>query len=135
MKPVDMTTVHTPPESVGDCFRCCIASILELPPAEVPHIYEGEGFLDESGKIGMRRLQEWLEPRGLHFLEVEWEVEHLKSWRELLAFHHTMSGTSPRGHRHAVVGFGGEMVHDPHPDRTGIAPDDGKYLIGMIVRK
>lgn len=131
MKPIDMTVIHSPPKSIGDCFRCCIASILELPAREVPHIYDG----DRSGELGMRLLQDWLEPRELYFLEVEWDVESLKNWHKQLQFHHTISGTSPRGHRHAVVGFGGEMVFDPHPDRTGIAPDNGKYTIGFLVKR
>lgn len=134
MKAVDMTTTHKPPDSIGDCFRCCIASILELPPEEVPHVYDGEGFTDETGAIGKQRLLEWLAPRGLFFFEVEFEVEHLKNWREAMACHHTMSGYSPRGHRHAVVGFGGEVVHDPHPSRDGITPENGKWLLGFICK-
>lgn len=133
MIPIDMTTKHEPPDSVGDCFPCCIASILELPRAEVPHFYEGDGWVDESGKVGMKRLQEWLRPRGFHYVEFMIRAEHLPEWVAYLDGHYVFSGKSPRGHSHATVGLAGEMVHDPHPSRAGIAPhDDGTYQIGVI---
>lgn len=134
MKPVDMTTVHEPPDSIGDCFRCCIASILELPPEDVPHVYDSEGWRDESGKVGMQRLQDFLRERGFRFLEIEWEADALPNWKEQLAFHHTLSGISPRGNQHAVVGYGGQMVHDPHPSRAGIAPENGNFRVGIICK-
>jgi len=133
--PVDMTTKHEPPDSIGDCFPCCIASILELPRSEVPHVYEGEGYLDKSGKVGMRRLQEWLAPRGLYFMEFGVKVEDLPGWKPFLECHYVLSGMSPRSHRHATVGYNGEMVHDPHPNRDGVRPDDGFYSLGFLVRR
>ena len=134
MTPVDMTITHDPPNSIGDCFRCCIASILELAAEDVPHFYDGEAFFDESGVVGLQRLQDWLAKRGLHFLEIEWKADYLHNWDKQLSFHYTMSGISPRGHQHAVVGFGGKMVHDPHKSRAGIAPENGMYRIGIICK-
>jgi len=134
MKPVDMISVHTPPDSIGDCFRCCIASILELPAAAVPHFYDGEAFTDESGAIGKRRLLEFLKPLGYFFFELEFEEEWLPKWNDYLACHYTISGRSPRGFRHTCVAYGGRMVHDPHPSRAGIISEDGKYLLGFIVK-
>jgi hypothetical protein len=34
--------------------------------------------------------------------------------------YHVISGPGPRGCHHSVVGLNGKMVHDPHPDRTGL---------------
>jgi hypothetical protein len=42
------------------------------------HVYDGEAFLDETGEIGKRRLNEFLEPLGLFFFEVAFEADHLK---------------------------------------------------------
>jgi hypothetical protein len=133
--PIDMTIKHEPPDSIGDCFPCCIASILELPRDAVPHVYEGEGWLDESGKVGMRRLQEWLAPQGLYYLEFGVKAEHLPEWKQFLDCHYVLSGKSHRGHRHATVGHNGVMVHDPHLDRDGVLPDDGMYSLGFLVKR
>lgn len=132
---VDMTTKHEPPDSIGDCFPCCIASILELPRDDVPHVYEGEGWLDKTGKVGMKRLQEWLGLHGLYFMEFGVTVEALPSWEPFIDCHYVLSGLSPRGHRHATVGFGGKIVHDPHPDRSGVVPDNGQYDLGFLVKR
>jgi hypothetical protein len=130
MKPVDMTIMHDPPAAHGDCFRCVIASILELPPAEVPHF----SALSSDSAEERRLVREWLAPRGLYYFEIEWEVDALKNWKTELDFHHVLSGISPRGIRHACVGFAAEVIHDPHPSRAGIEPDDGKYLLGFICK-
>lgn len=135
MIPVDMTTKHEPPDSVGDCFPCCVASILELPRADVPHIYEGEGWLDESGEVGLKRLQDWLATRGLYWIEIRVTKSEFPSWIRFLDCHYVLSGISPRGHRHATVWFGGEMAHDPHPSRGGVEPDDGCYSLGFLVKR
>jgi len=135
MKAVDMTTKHEPPESVGDCFRCCIASIMDLPASEVPHVYEGAGYEDKTGAVGKKRLDDWLAGLGLFFMEFRFTPEGLKDWRGYMNCHHTLSGIGPRGFLHCCVGYGGEVVHDPHPSRAGITPDDGHYLVGFICKK
>jgi hypothetical protein len=135
MIPVDMTTKHEPPNSIGDCFPCCIASILELPRDAVPHVYEGEGWLDETGAVGMNRLQEWLASQGLYYLEFGIKAEHLPDWTKFLNCHYVFSGMSPRGFRHATVGHKGAMAHDPHPSRDGVVPDAGEYSLGFVVTK
>jgi hypothetical protein len=54
-KPVDMTCVHEPPASVGDCIRRCIPRILEPSPGDVPYVYDGEGWFGKTGVVGMKR--------------------------------------------------------------------------------
>jgi hypothetical protein len=135
MKAVDMTIKHDPPTAIGDCFPCCIASILELPRSEVPHVYDGEGFTDETGEVGMKRLQDWLAPRGMYYLEFGITAESLPDWSKFLNCHYVFSGISPRGFRHATVGYNGELAHDPHPSRDGVLPDDGRYSLGFLVKR
>lgn len=135
MIPVDMTTVHAPPETIGDCFPACIASILELPRAAVPHVYEGEGWADTSGKVGMKRLRDWLATIGLYYFEFELEADKAPAWLIGFEAHYTISGLGGRGVRHVCVGFDGKIAHDPHPSRSGIEPDDGKYLIGLFLKR
>lgn len=135
MIPVDMTIVHNPPESIGDCFPCCIASILEIPRNLVPHVYDGEGYTDTTGEVGMKRLRAWLATIGFYYFEFELDADKVDAWLDGFDCHYIISGMGGRGVRHVCVGFNGKIVHDPHPSRTGIVPDDGKYLLGLIVKR
>jgi hypothetical protein len=108
---------------------------LQIPRSSVPHVYEGEGYLDESGKVGMERLQKWLRTIGLHYLEFELPADKYEDWTAEFGAHYVFSGIGARGFRHATVGYQGKMVHDPHPDRSGVTPEDGKYLIGLLVKR
>lgn len=132
-----MTIMHAPPEKIGDCFPCCIASILELPRDAVPHVYEGDGWVDETGRVGMRRLQAWLKPMGYNYFELDFEAGWIDAWADAgyLDCHYVFSGISPRGTRHATVAHNGRMVHDPHPSRSGVKADDGKFLLGFVVKR
>lgn len=137
MIPVDMTIHHAPPEKIGNCFQACLASILEMPLEQVPHVYEGEGWVDETGRVGMRRLQAWLRPLGYLYFEIDFEAGWIDAWADLgyLDCHYVFSGMGDRGVRHATVALNGRMVHDPHPSRSGVKPDEGKFLLGFIVKR
>jgi hypothetical protein len=103
-----------------------------MPAEQVPHF--GQHDWKENGSRGRLGLIEWLVPQGLYYFDLEFEAEQLINWRAQLACHHLISGISPRGTRHACVGFGGTVVHDPHPSRLGIIPEEGKWLVGYIVK-
>lgn len=107
MKPVDQTVFGYPN---GNCFSACLASILELPLEEVPW------FMAEGDWLS--RVQEWLKPRGLYaaclLIDTTESPFYPPGW-------HILSGQSPRGDwLHAVVAQGTKIVHDPHPDKTGL---------------
>ena len=109
----------------GSCFAACLASLLELPIEAVPH----EAFLgqpwDRHRFDWAARLDDFLEPFGLYAL-------HFAADPERAAFPgtlHIMTGISPRGRPHAVVGKGHEIVHDPHPDKSGLSTVDGFVVL------
>jgi hypothetical protein len=55
----------------GDCWRCCIATILDLPKEEVPHFYaDFVANADASNEKAEARTDAWLRERGLR-------LEHL----------------------------------------------------------
>lgn len=75
----------------GDCFRACVASILEMPLGDVPHFCE-EG--DHEGKW-FRWFRSWLFERGMSVVTYKWNGEHPP---------------------HALVGYCLVSVPSRHPD-------------------
>lgn len=108
MTPLDQKYLKGNAEGIsGDCLRACVASILELPLEEVPH------FVEEH-QNGILAMHDWLFTRGIDCLALKGHYD--------VSTHVIFTGLSPRSThgRHAVVGLAGEIVHDPHPDRTGL---------------
>lgn len=110
MTPVDQTTFGDGRNGTepGDCFRACVASVLDVPIGEVPN------FVAEAAWF--RALLDWLAPRGLWFVSMPatpapWIPDGV---------HYIASGPAPRGVSHAVVMSDGLLVHDPHPSRDGL---------------
>ena len=121
MIPVQQTIFGRGPdfgESVGNCFAACIASILEIPLDDVPNFCNSQEWVAD--------LRAWLRPWGLYYLDVRIP----KKDADLLDGYHVISGTSPRGCQHSVVGYHGKMVHDPHPSGDGVS---GELLFGLLV--
>lgn len=119
MKPLRQPNFSVPQRSeMGNCFATCVASILELPVIMVP-LFMGkynwkQSFHDWCLKQGY--LDEWYYPEHRC-------IEHKIPYVPLPSDQYSiMSGTSPRNapKGHSVVAFNGEMVHDPHPDDTGL---------------
>lgn len=135
-------TTHDPAAGqFGDCFRACIASILELPIEAVPHTMAYEEHLVEDPGQWYPQLNEWLRPRGLAFLCLDTEVAAPADWFRAIepAFtsYHVLSGLGPRGHNHSVVACNGRLAWDPHPSRAGLVgpmSHNGKWEIGLIVK-
>lgn len=121
MKPVDQT-IFAPerfdPNSTvrGNCVQACVASVLEAPLSEVLHCAHMTHSL-------------WLpclEKHGFAWIKTPINVR--------FNGYHLICGMGPReiigldGHKfpvaHCVVGFNGEIVHDPHPSRAGLTTQE-----------
>jgi hypothetical protein len=138
MTPVDMLHLDmgAPGAEVGDCFRCCIASLLDLPRDEVPHFAGGP----DGNAMWIIRTQLFLAQYDLFYVQVENVV-----WPWMRGQSRTLAiagGKSPRGVKggHAIVvevsRNGWEMVHDPHPSRAGIVGDPEDYgLLCKLIRR
>jgi len=129
MTPVKQTVFRFPN---GDCFRACVATILDLPIEDVPN------FADAAANP-VRRGIEWLRERGYTCLRIDWEGEPYRKQQYIRAYSEQtlyciVGGESARSPRedgkklyHAVVGYangwGFELVHDPHPDNTFLKGD------------
>lgn len=105
MKPVDQT-VFAPGK--GNCFSACVASILEVGTDEVPFFMVDAAWKD--------LFLDWCGERRL-------VVDFSSGFPAPLGEFYIANGISPRGDTrgHSVVMRDGHVVHDPHPDRTGLA--------------
>lgn len=133
MKPVTQTIVD---DGRGNCYAACIASLLDLPIDAVPNFVEAEDMHQAAWK--------WLAERGLRPVRMCFpSLEALQStYFDHPGLYCVLSGESPRrkadgGKKwHAVVGFaagyGVEVVHDPHPDRTGLVGDAHRWLTFIV---
>lgn len=130
MIPVDQTVFD---DGYGNCLSACVASILELPIADVPNFRESPE--PESA------LRTWLAQRG-------WSVfQYTVATADDLASTHfntgpgvyvILGGAGPRTNaqgrpkQHAVVGraagYGVKIVHDPHPSRLGLVGDEHRFV-------
>lgn len=106
----------------GDCWRAALASLLGLPLEDVPDFVNDPDFaprwLEES--------QEFVAAARPGFELRELPPEFAALGEVVIAV-----GPSPRleASAHAVLVDAGALVHDPHPDGTGIPSID--YILAL----
>jgi hypothetical protein len=132
MIPKMMTINHDPPHSYGDCFRACIASILEIEPTDIPHPYEGgEDGWDNRYKVMLNYLREKHKVWIAFVAVFESDLHHFLSDYDGYVL---LGGNSPRG-PHLVVADRTGIVHNPNPLNDGLVADNrGMYNIGFVCR-
>ena len=115
----------------GECVRATYATILGVPIDLIPRLDPGAAM--EEGQNQGDREREWLASIGLGLVEISASPDEglppevLNSMPEVP---HLMSGISPRGFGHRVVGIGGRLLFDPHPSRDGLVR---VYSVGLLV--
>lgn len=112
---------------IGDCWRCCIAAILQVDPAAVPH------FVEIHSHRAPHATAKWLRDHGYWLVEVqnakspEWDCPDEQGIPVIAC------GPSPRStnmtQHHAVVMLNGSMVYDPHPSKAGLTAIVREYLV------
>jgi hypothetical protein len=139
MTPVHCITKHDPPNSYGDCVRACIASLFDLPCAEVPHFFEDGPIAD----IADARLREWLAARGYapfysHFDGSISRADLLDMMRESNpGIHYLLFGSTSDGDsNHVVICKDNEVVHDPAWVVSGLShPGSNGFWSIMVVAR
>lgn len=111
---------------VNDCWRTCIAYILNLDPKTVPHFYN----IDKEGAVDF--AQAWLKMRGYSLIKLALPGE--TSLADVMQvgftitggeFPYILSGKTPRGMDHAVVVNSMTIELDPF---TGERPVKGQKV-------
>jgi hypothetical protein len=116
-------TIFTTETTDGDCWRCCIAAILNVPAESVPH-FGADPHCDAE-------TQKWLNARGYVMIQVEgggfYPPIRFPQWGKpvqdktpntavypIIACGPTIRTKKPGDH-HAVVWLDRRVVYDPHP--------------------
>lgn len=117
---VDQTILYNPEdrEERGNCTEAAVASILGLSLEEVPD-FRANG-LDQFWPSFHRFFRK----HGFEAITMQGNF-----CPKVL---YLASGISPRGVSHMVLMQGGELVHDPHPSKAGIAEPQHMWLIAPI---
>ena len=115
-----MSSKHRPPESYGDCYRTCAASILEKPNDKVPHFVHDDPTHDEW----LNRREAWFKSQGLKVLNIFF-LEDPRETMEMLNpdVLYILTGEGTKGVNHSVVCKGKEVAWDP-------ANTDDAHIVG-----
>lgn len=131
-------TRNAGPDSPGNCFAACIASILQYDLDEIPDWFDGLHNGQEVTSYRLTQMREWFQMLGLYYFEFSFrmtlfEVTSAMS-KQHPGVHYIVIGQLENGLTHAVVCRDGVIVHNPGVTRNPrLAPlDDGHIRIGII---
>lgn len=107
----------------GDCYRTCIAGLMDLHPSEVPPPY-ANGLI--PAEEAMEQMRDFLRGRNCSLLYVAWWADHTpQQWEFPEDMCYILSGDSPNfpGTGHSVIAQGPNrrIVWDPSPSGKGLA--------------
>lgn len=103
MKPVTQTKFDG---VEGNCLMSCVASILEKPLDSLPYYNPS--------------ANDWYGEFSAVMAEMGYHTDYFEGADNAPPGYSIISGMAARGLGHACVALDGDLVHDPHPDRTGL---------------
>jgi hypothetical protein len=115
----------------GNCLQTALACVLDVPAEDLP-----DQVTIESGPQAsyLNFLNAYLEKHHLLMLSsvYDWSFKGLKP-----VGHHLCIGTTERHpkRQHAVVGFEGAPVWDPHPSRAGLKDVREWLILAPMLRR
>jgi len=117
MVPITQTALSNPEKGIiGNCQYAAISSITEIAIEEfkgLEYLTEGRWFIP---------LVDILKKFNFEYMGTLNKKEDILNYKDGVDGYYVVCGGSPRGFKsgHAVVYLNGGMVHDPHPEGTGI---------------
>jgi len=130
--------LHGESDENGDCLRAAMASIFGFDSLDgVPHFCSREN--EQSSEGWHYYLFKWLDERGYTTVSVPFDREWVKACLSDTIY--LLFGPSPRfpDELHIVIayGFEAEIIHDPHPDNTGLLDpnEHHEWIVDLLVPK
>lgn len=120
MIPVKQKYLHIPDQQAGDCWRACLSSILECDIELFPapkHEQDWSDYYPQVLKVLSSLGYDWIGFTIENIQEGDLLAPDTNGY--VIAVGKSPRSTSERRVNHAVVWRNG-IVHDPHPDNTGI---------------
>jgi hypothetical protein len=123
----------------GDCFRACVASILERPLDTVPHFFRGQRVGTVISPQRETAMQDWFGLLGFGFVTMPLWADTPE--QALATFgsrypnlHYILIGQTRKGVNHAIVCRGTYIAHDPACPAIGLAgpQSNGVFTVGII---
>lgn len=117
------TKLHDTEKGIqGNCGEVCFSCILGVPKEDLPDFFANGLDPREYWELALDFVEDhgyWLLING---------ADHIPK----MDVPYVVSGTSPRSNdvNHCVIMLNGKMIHDPHPDGTGLL--DIKYIYEFI---
>ncbi len=120
MKPVFQTRfggTDAPEDEKGNCWQAAVASVLEIP---LEDSFDMSPFWDDNDWF--EKFKAWLRPYGLSCVGFDMSDPEAKGRLPHMGYHliETESVTLKNGEHHILVGYDGEVVHDPNPTADGV---------------
>ena len=121
---------HAPERGIfGDCYRAALASLLDMPLADVPHFVK----YPEDKRRDIYR--EFLQPLGL----IPVNIPGAEFWSVIVntgidCLHLILGSAKDDGCPHTCVGRNGVIVHDPGPDQKGLEGEIENWMMVVFVK-
>ena len=138
MKPIyqSIHSVDREKGLAGDCYRACVASLLECSLDDVPNFMDGFPNVDEFNV----RVETYLRGHGYGRASFAYDGDLLMGG--VLAMmaemardvYYIFSGQSPRGTDHAVIALNDAIIHDPNRGEPPLVGplSTGHWLIEIL---
>jgi hypothetical protein len=98
----------------NDCFRCCVASILDLSATDFPT--PPDEFTDDNWSEYVERLQEAVRAHGFEMLTLTWKPGTIRFHARGLAIASFQSPDDTQDVLHCVIFKDGQFLWDPSPE-------------------
>lgn len=119
LKKLIQTRLHNPPKIYGNCFPTTIACLMGLDSAEDVTQFQEYYERFEDGIDWETRLHNWLNER-------KWNWFIIKDHKEGKKYkYYLVTGNTKRSKDvlHVCIYANGKLVHDPHPDQSGLTTE------------
>lgn len=129
---------HNPPETYGDCYRTVLGCLLDMPPEQVPHFYDGIDKNDDATAAN-KAIIYWLSQQGHALVQFGFEcsVAGVQKFMKISNpnIYYIITGRSVTGNNHCCIGLNGEIEWDPAPENKGLVGtnSNGQVIIEVLV--